>query len=56
MNDIEQIKHNLLITIQLIDRNIMTTTNIDLYNMSEILESMVSDLESIGQFKDESED
>jgi hypothetical protein len=56
MKDIEQIKAQLLIAIQLIDRNILTTTNIDLYNMSETLEDMVESLESIDDFVDESEE
>ena len=56
MKDIEQIKAQLLIAIQLIDRNILTTTNIDLHNMSETLEDMVKSLESIDDFLNETEE
>jgi len=56
MKDIEQIKAQLLIAIQLIDRNILTTTNIDLHNMSETLEDMVESLESIDDFLNEPEE
>ena len=56
MKDIEQIKAQLLIAIQLIDRNILTTTNIDLHNMSETLEDMVESLESIDDFLNETEE
>jgi hypothetical protein len=56
MKDIEEIRAQLLIAIQLIDRNILTTTNIDLYNMSETLEDMVASLESIDDFLNEPEE
>jgi hypothetical protein len=56
MKDIEEIRAQLLIAIQLIDRNIMTTTNIDLHDMSETLEDMVASLESIDDFLNETEE
>jgi hypothetical protein len=56
MKDIEEIRAQLLIAIQLIDRNILTTTNIDLHNMSETLEDMVASLESIDDFLNETEE
>jgi hypothetical protein len=56
MKDIEEIRAQLLIAIQLIDRNILTTTNIDLHNMSETLEDMVESLESIDDFLNETEE
>jgi hypothetical protein len=56
MKDIEEIRAQLLIAIQLIDRNLLTTTNIDLYNMSETLEDMVASLESIDDFLNEPEE
>lgn len=56
MTDIEQIKQLLNQTIQLLDKNVNTTTNVDVYSMSCILEDMLQELIVVKDFVNEEEE